>query len=79
MDFPTFQNIDKEIIWGDEMMGCMLLLMSLTIYTRKITISMRVHQNLNEILIMFNEKPIIQISKIITHDVSLFLDKISFY
>jgi len=35
MDFPTFQNIDKEIIWGDEMIGCMLLLMSLTIYTRK--------------------------------------------
>jgi hypothetical protein len=29
MNFPTFQNIDKEIVWGDEMMGCMFLLMSL--------------------------------------------------
>jgi hypothetical protein len=29
MDFSTFKNY-KEIVWGDEMMGCMLLLMSLT-------------------------------------------------
>jgi hypothetical protein len=30
MDFSTCQNIDKEIVWGDEMMGSMLILMSLT-------------------------------------------------
>jgi hypothetical protein len=29
MDFSTCQNIDKEILWRDEMMGSMLLLMSL--------------------------------------------------
>jgi hypothetical protein len=29
MDFPTCQNIDKNIVWGHEMMGCMLLLMLL--------------------------------------------------
>jgi len=32
-----------------------------------------------EILIMFNEKPNIQTSNIITHNVSRFLDEISFY
>jgi hypothetical protein len=30
MDFSTCQNIDKEIVWGNEMMGFMLLFMSLT-------------------------------------------------
>ncbi len=29
MDFPTFQNIGKEIVWGREMTKCMLLLMPL--------------------------------------------------
>jgi hypothetical protein len=29
MDLPTLQNIDKEIVWGHEMMECMLLLMPL--------------------------------------------------
>jgi len=30
MDCSTCQNIHKEIVWGDEMMGSMLLFMSLT-------------------------------------------------
>ncbi len=29
MDIPTLQNIDKEIVWGHEMMECILLLMPL--------------------------------------------------
>jgi hypothetical protein len=29
MDFPTFQNTGKEIVWGHEMTRCMLLLMPL--------------------------------------------------
>jgi len=35
MDFSTCQNIHKEIVWGDEMMGFMLLLMSLTFAQKK--------------------------------------------
>jgi hypothetical protein len=30
MDTWIFQHVNKEIIWGDEMMGFMLLLMLLT-------------------------------------------------
>jgi hypothetical protein len=29
MDLPTCQNINKKVVWGHEMMGCMLLLMFL--------------------------------------------------
>jgi hypothetical protein len=30
MDLLTCQNIDKEIFWGHEMMGCMILCITLT-------------------------------------------------
>jgi hypothetical protein len=30
MDFLACQNIDKEIFWGHEMMGCMILFILLT-------------------------------------------------
>jgi len=35
MDLPTCQNVDKEMVWGHEMMGCMLLLMPIACAQRK--------------------------------------------
>jgi hypothetical protein len=35
MDLPTCQNVDREIVWGHEMMGCMLLLMPIACAQRK--------------------------------------------
>jgi hypothetical protein len=70
MNFSTCQNIDKEIVWGNEMMGSMLLFMCLTFAQGNSQYQGKCIKNSNEILIMFDEKPNTQISKIITHDVS---------
>jgi len=62
--------------WND---GIYVITYVLNICTKKITILVQMHQNLNENLMVFDEKPNIQILKIITHDVSWFFDKKSFY
>jgi hypothetical protein len=61
--------------WND---GIYIIIYVLNMCTRKLTISRQVHQNSNEILIVFDEKPNTQISKIITHDVSWSLIKFHF-
>jgi len=71
MDLPTCQNIGKEIVWGHEMMGCMLLLMLLTCAQGKSQYQCKWIKNC-EIVITFNEKRNInQILKIITHDIMI--------
>jgi len=76
MNFSTCQQGNNLGRWND---GIYVITYVINIYTRKITISMQVHQNSNENLIVLNEKPNTQISKIITNDLSCFLDKTSFY
>jgi hypothetical protein len=71
MDLPTCQYIGKEIVWGHEMMGCMLLLMPLTCVQGKSQYQCKWTKTC-EILIVFNEKRnISQILKIITHDIMI--------
>jgi hypothetical protein len=70
-DLPTCQNVDMEIIWGHEMMGRMLLLMSLTCAQEDTQYKCKWTKTC-EILILFNGKPIAtQISKIITNEIMI--------
>ncbi len=55
MDLPTCQNIGKEIVWGHEMMGCMLLFLPLTCAQGKSQYQCKWTKNC-DILIAFNEK-----------------------
>ncbi len=71
MDLPTCQNVGMEIVWGHEMVGCVLLLMPLTCAQGESQYKCKCTKTC-EILILFNEKPIAtQISKIITNEIMI--------
>jgi hypothetical protein len=74
MDLLTCQDIGKEIVWEHEMMGCMLLLKPLACQrgeSQYEPIQCKWTKT-HEIIFVFNEKPnIVQISKIVTHDIMI--------